>query len=120
MSMEKEHKIKIAARLFFDDNQEEYENYEQSVEGLRDASDEFLDHVVKNFYRNKPGHRSFYNPEDGHIISLRTSDDWLEPVTAMSKEYGDEIHEKFRAASIQREDFVSTAVLLQDCGWILL
>ena len=119
--MTREQKNKIAARLFFQDNREDYDSYEQAVkEASEHMSDSFVDTVVRGVTKPRKGYRILFRESDGHVVAVRTKDDFLQPITEMTTEDGAEIEKAFDALAEKNDACWSSLVLLQHCGWALV
>lgn len=113
-----EDKRRICARLFFQDNQDQYEDYhEAAAEFLsgNNASDKFVDFTVEAIVRPEPGHMIFVR-DDGHVASLRMEDGFFEPRTEMTEDEGEENMEKFGQA-FEDDPELEPLGALKAIGW---
>ena len=90
MGLDKQSKIKIAARLFYQDDND-YSSYEEAVKEMTLVDEFFLDSTINFVTAKNNGYRKLMRDIDGHVIQLRTSDDFLEPLTKMTESDGEEI-----------------------------
>lgn len=116
--MDKDEKVKIAARLFFQNEDNDYESFEEAVSDMSKVSEEFIEHVVSGVLQPDEGYRTVFN-EDGHVARVRTSDSFFEPVTEMTVEYGMKLQAEFEKAAEAHPEIKSAIVVLQASGWKL-
>lgn len=120
--MDKEIKLKIAARLFFQDGNG-YEDYRDAyTEFCAGApSDKFLDFVISGILKKEDGHCYFVNNE-GHVFSLRAKDGFFCPLTEPSEDEGLKIEEAVLAAMNVVPENISepeaAKIALKQCGFI--
>lgn len=121
MNLNMEEKRKIAARVFFQDNQNDYEDYhEAATEFLNpgNMSDQFVEFVVEPLTKPLEGYLLFTR-DDGHVIRVRADDGFLEPVTEMTNDEGELLAEQLTKASEEKPDFDDIG-LLKAIGWKLI
>lgn len=116
----------IVARNFFIDNQEGKDAYEDFREALIEFTgsqappDAFIEFAVQPYLdQRKDGHLLLLHP-DGWLMNLRTKDDYMEPVTEMTDEQGETLHEEFQAMDDKFPDEESAVKLLQKIGWKII
>lgn len=112
--MEKADKLKILARLFFQDNEDQYEDYRAAeIEFMTQTpSDSFIEFTLGHTLKPKEGHELVYSPV-GHVAYVRDSDGFLEPVTEMSQEDGMELETEFEEAAGKYLDLDGMDLLLK-------
>lgn len=102
-------KRRIAARIFFQDNQGGEDGYEDYHEALAEfisgenQSDQFIEFVVKPYLKPKEGHTLIMR-DDGHVASVRDEDGYFEPLTEMTQNEGEAFHEEYLKAADEYPD----------------
>jgi len=113
----KEDKRRIAARLFFNDNKDQYEDYHEALSEFisgQNQSDDFIDFVVEPLLKGEPGHHLF--TKDGHVAKLRIEDDFFSPLTEMSEFDGESFETSFDAVADKNPN-TSVSGILELLGW---
>src|ERR1700677_2393162 len=90
-----EDKLKIAARAFFTDNQDQYEDYHEALSEFISGSNQsetFIEFCVEPYIKPEDGHAVLVR-DDAHVATVRMSDGLFTPRTEMSQGEG----EKFEA-----------------------
>lgn len=121
MNITKEDKARICARAFFQDNQDQYEDYHEALTEFtsgNNVSDSFIDFAVEHYLTPVPGYILVTNAV-GHVVNIRDSDGFLEPVTEMSEEECEAMNEAFHEAADKYADLTELA-LLEKIGWKVL
>jgi hypothetical protein len=122
MEIQKQDKIAIAARNFYDDQvgtDDAFDSYEQAIEEMSKVSEDFIDTVVNFMNFNKlDGYRMLMR--DGYVIQVNSDTGHVLPVSAISDDYGNKLQKDFEDISMQHESIESAIVLLQKLGWKLL
>lgn len=114
----------IVARNFFNDNKEGEDAYEDYREALIEISnpenvnDTFIDFAVQPYLQRKEGCRLMM--KDGFVVSIREADGFLEPLTEMTQDEGEEIENAFQDIADKFPNVESSFVLMQKLGWKLL
>lgn len=122
--MDKETKLKIAARVFFEDGND-YEDYRDAYTEFcaNQPTDQFLDFVVSGVLKKEDGHNYFVNDE-GHVFSLRSKDGFFKPLTSPTEDEGLKIEEAVLAAmNVVPENISETEaakIALKQCGFVEL
>lgn len=118
--MNREDKIKIAARLFFADNND-YASYQEAVDEMtvNNLPDGFLDNCLEPITRHvEPGYRLLMN-DVGHVISVNNDTGHVLPATQQSEIEAD-LYETAARAEAARDSSVSVVRLMQNVGWRLI
>lgn len=108
---------KIVARNFFNDNRDSYEDYHEAETEFmsRDISETFIKLALEPYIKQESGHILFMR-DDGHVASLRESDQFFSPRTEMTDEEGEELEESFEAAKEKYPNY-NEVQLLESIGW---
>lgn len=116
-----EAKIKVAARLFYQDNRDQYESYDQAVKEMRaHCSEAFIDAVARGTAQPRPGHFVLYRESDGHVVAVRREDNYLTPVTQMTLDEGAKLEADYHKVRMANLDVRSVIVLLQKMDWAIV
>lgn len=116
--MKLDDKKRIAARLFYQDNEDQYEDYHEALcefSSGQNMSDAFIDTVIKFNLEPESGHK-FVMRDDGHVAKVRLSDWFFSPVTKFSEEEGDELVNKWEEV-LEGKDEMDTFEILKLMGW---
>lgn len=110
-------KRKIAARLFFVDNRDVYDCFQDALDEFKEGkqSDPFIDAVVAPVLSQVEGHVLLMSP-DGHVATLRLSDYFFAPRTIMIEEEGDALEKQFKLINDENPDD-DELELLKKMGW---
>lgn len=114
----REDKNRIAARLFFQDNSDQYEDYHEALTEFmsgNNTSEVFVDFCVKPMVQPEEGCAVVTN-EIGHVATVRLSDGFFSPRTEMTQDEGEAIEEKFHEAADLHPDLDGLDLLLTT-GW---
>lgn len=118
--MKKEMKLRILARNFFTDNQDQYEDYRHALTEFmaNEPSDTFVEFCIEPYVTPKDGFVVMYR-DDGHVAEIRNADGWFNPRTEMTHEEGAEFEEQYEKAM---EEFPNLEGydLLEKIGWVRL
>lgn len=114
-----EQKVKIAARQFFEEDREQYDNFEQAVEELKKVSTQFIDTVIKFIPESvDSGYRLIF--KDGHVAAVNSSDGHLVPMTNASEKSYFEVLKQFQDMADKKPECRNAIIILQELGWALL
>lgn len=117
-----EHKQLIAARIFYADCREDYENFEEVLSDMSDGtvSEEFLNAVIEPFINHGKGLRLMVN-NLGHLVGIDQKTNYVKFITLFTE---------LEACTLQKEtqDFAhanahcshNAVLVFQSCGWKLL
>lgn len=122
--MKIEDKIKICARLFFQEGND-YEDYREAYAEFcaNKPSDKFLDFAIEPILKHKDSeHKLFMHKESGHVATLRIKDGFFSPITEMTEDEGLETSE----ATLNEIDKIPETIsdnkaqimALENSGWI--
>jgi hypothetical protein len=120
--MTKEDKVKIAARLFYQDDNG-YEDYRDAhIEFCSNCpSEEFINFATQDILKKEDGHKIFFNGE-GHVATLRMSDGFFSPRTEMSEDEGEELEEKIMdemdKIDLSFTEVEASVLALKNLGWV--
>jgi hypothetical protein len=119
VKMELDDKLRIAARLFFEDRMDEYEDYNEALSELTgNVSERFLDHAIEPFVRPQDGYRQLMN-DVGHIITVNNETGHVSPVTLQSDEESEALEEAASELAEKHPD-LSPVQIMQKVGWRLI
>jgi len=121
MKLNLSQKQKIAARLFYFGNQDDYANLESAFEefSANNLPESFLDSVVSPMLKRDAEYTMLFNDKIGAIVGLRESDDFLQPITPMDEKENIELVESFKAYAEMYES-LATVDIFKEMGWNLL
>lgn len=118
MNLSKEDKCKIAARLFYDDNRDQYEDFHEAfvefASGLN-VSEAFLETVVSLNVKPRSGHRIVLGP-NGALAAVREVDGFFEPISNMTHDEGAIMEGSFNVACEEYTDLDEWGIL-NKIGW---
>lgn len=118
--MQKEDKAKIAARCFYADEPEQYEDFKQAYDEMRFGTTEgFLDTVCERVIEKKEGHRILMSDE-GHVVAIRTADSFVEFRTEMTEEEAKALAETTQKYADENPQIESASMIFINCGWKLI
>lgn len=108
----------IAARLFFVDNRDSYDDFKDALDEFLDGknqSDKFIDAVVNPIMKKTEGHILLMSP-NGHVANLRLSDNFFSPLTQMTLEEGEALEKQFETTNntFPEDDELE---ILKKMGW---
>lgn len=120
--MKKEDKLKILARLFFQDNQDDYEDFRAAeVEFMANQpTDMFIEFCLKPILSKKRDDNSLVMNSQGHVASVRHSDGYFEPLTEMTQDDGSEMEDAFHEASEKYPDLDGLDLLVKTDWKVIL
>lgn len=116
-----EQKRKIVARNFFTENREQYKDYAEAREELSNdkiLSDAFIDFAVEPYLRMIEGCDLITN-DQGHVLSIRISDGFVEPITMITDEEIREMQDKYMEAG-KEHGLLNRNLLIEKIGWTFL
>lgn len=124
-NLTKAQKLTICARLFFQDNIEDYEDFRSAkIEFMANPpSDDFIDTLLKMNFKRKRGHKIFINRESGHIATVSVFDGFFKPRTKMTIEEGEKMSAQFVEA-VGGDEFANSnprdvlVSVLAKIGWV--
>lgn len=99
-------KANIAARCFYDDNRDEYEDFKEAqidFMGKNKPSAAFIETVMKMNLEVKKGHKLFLC-HDGLLAHVRLSDGFFDPYSTFSEEDGQIVQEQFQKVADENPD----------------
>ena len=114
-------KRKIAARLFFSDNRDSYDDFQDALNEFTDGknqTDAFIDTLVSPILKPVEEHILLMR-YDGHVATLRLADNFFSPRTKMIEEEGEELKEQFEITNQQNPNDNELELLLK-MGWTLI
>lgn len=114
MDISKQDKLKIMARLFFQDNEDQYEDFRDAeVEFMaHPPTDTFIDFCLEPLLKKEEGTSIVMNSQ-GHVASVRHSDGFFDPKTDMTVDEGEEMEGAFHEAADKYPDLDGMDLLLK-------
>ena len=113
-----EEKRKIAARCFYADNMDEYEDFQEAMVdfmGQHKPSDTFVNFVVDEYLKPEAG-LSVWMSIDGHVATIREKDGYFKPRTMMFEDDALKMQADYEQASIAFPN-LKQIELLPKIGW---
>jgi len=110
-----ETKQRIAARQFLVDNQDQYEDYMQALEDMKQVSEKFLDGVVQPFIVRQTGYHLLAD-EYGRIVNVNGVTGHVSFVTELTDQEADDM-EKITHAYMKEHQKLTAAQVFLALGW---
>ena len=110
-----EDKLKIVARLFFQDNPDQYEDYHEALTefmGQSKPSDAFINSCVEHVIKPQDG-CAIVMSSVGHVASVRIDDGFFEPRTDMSDEECEAVEDRFQETADENPDLDGLDLLVK-------
>lgn len=90
--MNKEQKLRITGRAFYNDNKDEYEDYNEAVVELSKTSESFIDFI---FEANTPAKEGYLLLEkEGNLIYVNNETGHVLPCSDLDEDFGNELQEQ--------------------------
>lgn len=118
MKLSKEDRARICARLFYEDNREDYADYREAlVEFITNkVTDSFMNTVIVQSVSYDKDYR-FFVRDDGHVVKVRISDKFCSPVTRMDRQTGEKFEIEFDEKSDNLPEHLDEYDVLKEMGW---
>ncbi len=118
MSLTKEDKLKILARVFYIDNEDTYEDYRDALTEFmaKPPPDQFIDFSLQPYLKPAEEGCILLMTDSGHVASIRIKDGYFEPRTETTENEDLEIQAKFTETADQNPG-LDGVDLLYKMGW---
>jgi len=114
-----EDKKRICARLFFTDNEDQYEDYHEALAEFmsgENVTETFVDFAVQSAIQPEEGH-DVYTNKGGHVATVRLDDGFFSFRTEMTDDEVEEARELWEKAREENPEVGDISVLLEKAGW---